>query len=212
MKEKQFPDSRRVETADNTLWCSRRSMQFSCLLAERTIHPKHNCPYLWSAIYWSLPLAHVTNWSFLRPTSKTYEMKKEEALSMGVALGVCFRTTIGAITGNIGLWLSLGIAIGGAFGGAFAVAAKKKEGEEWFLGAPCSGTSSLQDRAFCFIFALRTKDAALIPGAEIWITRCARDPYATTFCKAKSNVRWTFEWSTRVSGKHIFFSKATNCQ
>lgn len=43
-------------------------------------------------------------------------MKKDNKLEPAIAIGLVFGTVIGALTDNIGLWLSLGIAIGAAFG------------------------------------------------------------------------------------------------
>ena len=47
---------------------------------------------------------------------KHLHMKPEKKITLGAAYGVAIGSVIGALTDNIGLWLSLGIAIGCGIG------------------------------------------------------------------------------------------------
>ena len=47
--------------------------------------------------------------------NKTF-MKKNNKLTIGLAVGIGIGTAVGIATGNLGLWISVGIAIGAGIG------------------------------------------------------------------------------------------------
>lgn len=57
-------------------------------------------------------------------------MKKKNKLASGMALGIVFRTVVGVLTKNIGLWLAVGIAIGAGVGNSQRHKAEKKNEDE----------------------------------------------------------------------------------